>query len=106
MALGDEVVRAALADWRSAPLDEPVRATLGFVQRVTLEPAAVGPADLLPLRAAGVSDEAIEDALAVVLLFDLVNRVADALGFEPLSRSVSPEEFLAHEAAMLEHGYL
>ncbi len=83
-----------------------MRATLGFLQRITLEPAAVGTTDVEPLRAAGVRDEAIEDAVAVVLLFDLINRVADALGFEPLSLSVSPEEFLAHEAAMLEHGYL
>ena len=34
------------------------------------------------VRAAGVSDEAIEDALAVCACFNLVDRIADSLGFD------------------------
>ncbi len=106
MALGDEIVAAALADWQTAPLDERVRATLAFLQRVTLAPETVGPGDVEPLREAGVRREGVLDALAICLLFNTIVRVADALGFEPLSRSVSAEEFVAHETAMLQHGYL
>ena len=52
---------AVLADWRTAPLDPKLRATLGFLEKLTLAPADVRPADLAPLRAAGVSDDGIED---------------------------------------------
>jgi hypothetical protein len=35
------------------------------------------------LRAAGLTDEEIEDAIHVCALFNVINRVADSLGFEP-----------------------
>ena len=34
------------------------------------------------MRAAGVSDEALEDAIHVCALFNVIDRVADALGFD------------------------
>jgi len=49
---------------------------------VTLEPAEVTAADVDAARAAGVSDEAIEDALAVCFGFNMIDRVADSLGFD------------------------
>ncbi len=90
-----------LADWRTAPIPEPLRVTLGFLRKVTLEPDAVGPDDVAPLRAAGVSDEAILDALYVAALFNAIVRVADALGFEVLS----DEGFAARAQRFYEEGY-
>ena len=59
-AYGDEaLVRSALNDWRSAPLTPKVRMALGFLEKLTLAPDTVGPDDVLPMRQAGVSDEAI-----------------------------------------------
>jgi len=75
------VLQAVLADWRTAPVDPRLRATLGFLETLTLAPDEVRPADLAPLRAAGVTDEAIEDAIQVCALFSVYNRLADALGF-------------------------
>ena len=75
------MLQAVLADWRTAPIDPKLRATLGFLEKLTLTPAEVRPADLAPLRAAGVTDEAIEDAIEVCALFSVYNRLADALGF-------------------------
>ena len=49
----------------------------------TLRPEETGPDDVAPLRAAGLSDEEIEDAIHVCALFNDINRVADSLGFEP-----------------------
>jgi len=49
---------------------------------VTLTPADVTPDDVDAVRAAGVSDEAIEDALAVCACFNLIDRIADSLGFD------------------------
>ncbi len=66
-----------------------IRATLGFLERLTLEPESVGPDDVTPLRRAGVSDQAIEDAIRVCAMFNVVDRLADALGFELLSERVN-----------------
>jgi uncharacterized peroxidase-related enzyme len=79
----DAVVKAALADYRTAPISEKLRAALGFVEKLTLRPAEVGPADVAPLRAAGLTGEEIEDAIHVCALFNVINRAADSLGFQP-----------------------
>ena len=68
-------------DWRAAPLDAKLRAILGFLEKLTLRPNEVRPADVEPLRAAGLSDEAIEDAINVCALFNIYDRLADALGW-------------------------
>ena len=39
------------------------------------------PADVDAVRAHGISDEAIQDAMYVGFLFGIYNRVADTLGF-------------------------
>jgi uncharacterized peroxidase-related enzyme len=84
MAQGeDAVVAAVLADYRTAPIPEKLRAMLGFLEKLTLRPEETGPEDVAPLRAAGLSDEEIEDAIHVCALFNVINRVADSLGFEP-----------------------
>lgn len=76
------MVRAVLADYRTAPISEKLRAMLGFLEKLTLRPAEIGPEDVAPLRAAGLSHEEIEDAIHVCALFNVINRVADALGFD------------------------
>ena len=66
-----------LADWRTAPIDEPLRATLGLLEALTVRPAEVSPAETEAVRAAGVTDEALADALAVLFCFNLITRMAD-----------------------------
>jgi uncharacterized peroxidase-related enzyme len=99
--LSDALVSAVLDDWRTAPISEQLRVTLGFLERLTLSPAEVKPADVAPLRAAGVSDRAIEDAIQVCALFNLIDRVADALDFEV----PSPESFAQSAEMLLKRGY-
>ena len=74
-------MKAVIDDWRSAPLDAKLRATLGFLEKLTLQPNDVRPADVAPLRRAGLSDAAIEDAINVCALFSIYDRLADALGW-------------------------
>jgi alkylhydroperoxidase family enzyme len=82
-------VAAVLEDWRTAPVNERVRATLGFLEKLTLSPAEVRSDDIAPLRSAGVSDRAIEEALYVCFLFNVMDRLADAFDFElPSARGV------------------
>ena len=62
-------------------MDAKLRATLGFLEKLTLRPDEVRPADVAPLRAAGLSDEAIEDAIHVCALFNIYDRLADSMGW-------------------------
>jgi alkylhydroperoxidase family enzyme len=76
-------VRAALADYRSAPMDARLRGTLAFLEKLVLAPAELGPADAERARAAGASDRALEEAVYVAFAFGVLDRIADALDFEP-----------------------
>jgi alkylhydroperoxidase family enzyme len=58
-----------------------LRSMLGFLEKLTLRPNDVHPADIAPLRATGLSDEAVEDAINVCALFNIYDRLADALGW-------------------------
>ena len=75
------VAKAALEDYESAPLDQRVREMLRFLSKMTLEPDKLEAADLEPLRAAGLSDAAIEEAIEVGFLFNVIDRIADAFDF-------------------------
>jgi alkylhydroperoxidase family enzyme len=89
-------------DWRAVPLDAKLRATLGFLEKLTLHPNDVRPGDVAPLRAAGVSDEAIEDAIHVCALFNIYDRMADALGwFLPDAAG-----YAASGRSLMQRGYL
>jgi alkylhydroperoxidase family enzyme len=92
---------AVVADWRTAPLDPKLHATLGFLETMTLRPDELGPEDAAAVRAAGVSDEALVDAIHVCALFNMITRLADSLGWD-----VPPwDSFAARAPAMLESGY-
>ena len=90
-----------LDDWRTAPTTEPLRAMLGFLEKLTLQPAAVTAADVAPLRAPGLTDRAIEDAIHVAALFNIYDRMADTLGFEV----PGPESFAYSARMLLRRGY-
>jgi alkylhydroperoxidase family enzyme len=90
------------ADWRSAPLRPPLKATLVFLEKLTLRPEQLEPGDVDSARAAGVSDEALRDAVTVCALFSMIVRLADSLGWEVPSR----ERLLTRAPAMLEGGYV
>lgn len=72
-----------------------------MLEQLTLAPGKVTPADIAPLRAAGVSDAAIEDAITICALFNLIDRVADALGFAV----PTPEVFARGATELLKRGY-
>ena len=98
---GEETWRAVEADWRTAPIDEKLRAMLGFIETLTLRPTELGPADADAVRAAGVSDDAIVDAIHVAALFNMITRLADSLGWDVPEY----ESFLARADQMLAEGY-
>jgi alkylhydroperoxidase family enzyme len=62
----------------------------------------VGSADVAPLRAAHVSDAAIEDAIEVCVLFNIYDRLADALRFHLPDR----DGYAASGRSLLQRGYV
>lgn len=98
-------MEAVLADWQTAPIDEKLRATFAFLSKLTLAPVEVGPGDVAELRAAGVGDEAIEDAIEVCALFNVIDRIADALAFQSNALVFSPEQLRQNAAETLAKGY-
>ena len=90
-----------LKDWRTAPISAALRATLAFLEKVTLTPSAMTAADAATTRAAGVTSQALEDAIEVCAVFNVIDRVADALGFAILS----PEMFARGADMLLKRGY-
>ena len=75
------VVTAVLDDWRTAAVDQRVRAMLGYLEKLVLEPAQLSRSDIVALRAAGVSDAALCEANYVAFLFGVMDRLADSFDF-------------------------
>jgi uncharacterized peroxidase-related enzyme len=69
-----------LAD--AAAMRPELAAVLPFLEQLTTAPESVTPADAAHVRGAGVPDDAIEDALHVLLVFNTVNRMANAFDWE------------------------
>ena len=88
-------------DWRTAPIEEPLRAALGFIEALTLAPVEVGPEMIEPLRAQGLTDRDIEDVSVICALFNVIVRLADTLEFDV----PTPEAFEKFAPMMLKRGY-
>ena len=71
-----------LNDYRTAPIDEKLRATLGLLEKMTLDHDALGASDTRAVMRMGVSREAIQEAMEVAFLFNIYDRLADALGWD------------------------
>ncbi len=79
----DAYVHALARDWRTAPLSPVDRALCEFTAKLTHHQHDMTPADLDALRAYGLDDRAIHDAVQVIGYFNYITRLADALGVEP-----------------------
>lgn len=100
-AYDDEAkVAAVLSDLETAPIEEPLRATLRMLRKLTRD-SVVTADDMRAVLAAGVSHEQIEDALAVCFAFNTTDRLADAFGFSVLE----PKGFEAGAKFLLKRGY-
>ena len=75
-------MRPVLDDYRTAPIDEKLRAMLALLETFTLHHEQLGPADVRAALAAGVTREQVRDAFYVAFLFNTYDRLADTLGWE------------------------
>ena len=72
-----------------------------FLRSLTLTPERVGPEDVRPLLAAGVSREGVADVAYVCYLFSIYTRLADALGWALLDDA----GYRATGRSLLKRGY-
>ncbi len=75
------LISDALENFRTAKLSPRLQATLVFLEKLTLRPTEVSAADAATTLRAGVTARALEDAIAVAAIFNIVTRYADALSF-------------------------
>lgn len=81
LELGNDKTKRVLDDYRTAPIDDRLRATLAFLEKMTLTPEALSAADAEQARAARVDDQMLNDAIHVCAAFSLIERIADGVGF-------------------------
>jgi alkylhydroperoxidase family enzyme len=74
-------------------VDERLRATLGFLEKLTLRPDELSAQDAENVLAAGVREDALIDAIHVAALFAMIVRLADSFDWH-----VPPEQELAARA--------
>jgi uncharacterized peroxidase-related enzyme len=100
--LGDrELVRAVLADWRTAPISDKEKALFTFIDKVNRTSTQLGQNDVDALNAHGWTEEAIYDAVTVCALFNFYNRWVDGAGVPDMPAA-------AYELSgkrLAEHGY-
>ncbi len=75
-------MEAVTTDYTRAGLSPIERALCDYAMKLTKTPEKMGQSDVDSLRALGLSDRAINDAVQVVAYFNYINRVADGLGVD------------------------
>ncbi len=101
-ALGVEpgLIEAALDDIDTAPVDQHMKPLLRYVQKLTENPSRVTSGDADAVRAAGWSDQALNDAVLVCALNNFMNRWVDGTGVD-----ASDEELADRGIFLAEQGY-
>jgi alkylhydroperoxidase family enzyme len=75
-------MQPVLDDYRTAPIDEKLRAMLALLETFTLRHEQLCASDVRAALDAGVTREAVRDAFYVAFLFNTYDRLADTLGWE------------------------
>ncbi len=94
-------VDQVLSDFRTAPISGRLKSALAFLEVMTLRPGDLKAEHAKAALGAGVSQEALIDAIAVGALFSIVTRYANALDFA----MPTPEEFERAANMLLKRGY-
>ena len=100
-AMQRPAIDQALSDFHTAPIPDRLKSALAFLEVMTLRPGKLKAEHAKAALNAGVSPEALTDAIAVGALFNIVTRYADALDFAmPTSN-----EFERAADMLLKRGY-
>jgi uncharacterized peroxidase-related enzyme len=95
------VIDEATNDFRTATISEHLKSALAFLEVMTLRPDQLKAEHARAALNAGLSPQALTDAIAVGAVFDIVTRYANALDFA----MPTPEEFDRAANMLLKRGY-
>jgi uncharacterized peroxidase-related enzyme len=101
-AMTSTSAESVLNDFEHSPISDKLKATLRFLYVLTTRPADISAEDARAVFRAGVSRDALTDAIAVASLFNITTRYADALGFAV----PTDEEFARAAGMLLKRGYV
>jgi uncharacterized peroxidase-related enzyme len=74
-------VDAVISDYYSAPISGGLKATLAFLEVMTLRPRELSEGQARTVLGTGVSEQSLADAIAVGAVFNLITRYVNALDF-------------------------
>ena len=77
-----ELLEELLNDLDHAPIQDRLRSLLRYVRLLTLQPNRASERDVRAVFAAGWTDQALHDAVAICALFNLMNRLVSGLGID------------------------
>lgn len=91
-----------LKDHLRSPISDRLKATLTFLEQLTLAPETVDSSSVRRLQDAGLSRQAILDAVQVCVLFNVIVRLSSTLDFD----IPSDEGFRQSAKILLKRGYV
>ena len=94
-------MQPVLDNYRTAQIDEKLRAMLGLLETFTLFPEQLDPSGVRVVLDAGVTREQIRDAFYVAFLFNTYDRLADTLGWQ----LPDPRYYIKAGQFLLKKGY-
>jgi alkylhydroperoxidase family enzyme len=80
-----------LHDLETAPVDQRLKPILRFVRKLASAPADMSQADADAVLAAGWSEAALHDAIAITARMAFMQRLVEGHGFKPWTREVARE---------------
>ncbi len=87
-------------DVDAAPVDAKLKPLLRYAKKLTETPTRMTPADAAAVYAAGWSDEALMQAIAICCLANFMNRLVEGTGVH-----ADPGKFAARAKSAVEKGY-
>ena len=98
-----ELASHVMHDYTKADLDPQTRGVLDYAVKLAKSPASMEKKDVEKLRSLGLSDEQILSTVLITAYFNVMNRLANALGVEvPPGRQEAQEKWMSKEAASQE----
>ena len=98
-----ELASHVMHDYTKADLDPKTRGMLDYAVKLAKSPATMEKEDVEKLRSLGLSDEQILSTVLITAYFNVMNRLANALGVEvPPGRQEAHEKWMSKEAASQE----
>ena len=79
----EEAFEQLMTNLDTANLSHKLKVTLNYVEKLTKTPSRMTPEDAQKVLSAGVSEEALYDAICICGAFNMMNRIVEATGVVP-----------------------